>query len=509
MMSASEDKNPIRVIVALYENQRFFLGFGFSKRGLLPTERGPYSSDDGSLNWKTIEEASDCHELLGPGWRYEGNGFILETTMLTTGVNGAVAASTEGEKEIPGCVGSGGDNTASESSDSRLDVNSGWYYATDFSPNALRSCSRERKATHFVRRRKLVRVKTFLPSMLFFPDGDPKGICDKCDHCDTEAVRLLSDKLLECLAVATLVRQKNPSNTVSRKDAGVLILKARIVKEVLDLGSPLPSTDVDDKAVAVHDGGAAVRLRSILTSLHVFGKNQGTVLSRASQVLKLNFDEDVRVNLDARKVEVGETYFGKQERDTLAALVVKRLDLEFFYHCNRLGCGDDCIFAPIQCPNDRCGKIMSRKHQLDHDGMCEFRPIECPNGCGDVFPRNKREVHLKDVCSLRDAKCHFHAVGCTAVVIAKDMGIHLEENKGSHLLLMVDRMSDHQHFMDRMSKRITSLERENTQLRESAMQNNEVLKAGIDGANKKVSKFSKQLNGLESRCRSEFRSHAK
>jgi len=44
--------------IEIYENERLWIGRGFSKAGLLPTERGPYSTQDGSLSWKTMREAS-------------------------------------------------------------------------------------------------------------------------------------------------------------------------------------------------------------------------------------------------------------------------------------------------------------------------------------------------------------------------------------------------------------------------------------------------------------------
>ena len=46
--------------IYIYENERLWVGRGYTKKGLLPipTERGPFSSLDGSINRKTIEDAS-------------------------------------------------------------------------------------------------------------------------------------------------------------------------------------------------------------------------------------------------------------------------------------------------------------------------------------------------------------------------------------------------------------------------------------------------------------------
>src|SRR6056300_1436882 len=48
--------------VEIYENERLWIGRGFSKAGLLPTERGQFSTQDGSLSWKSIREG--CLALL-------------------------------------------------------------------------------------------------------------------------------------------------------------------------------------------------------------------------------------------------------------------------------------------------------------------------------------------------------------------------------------------------------------------------------------------------------------
>ena len=49
--------------IYIYENERLWVGRGYTKKGLLPTERGPYSSSDGTISRKTIEDASIA--LLG------------------------------------------------------------------------------------------------------------------------------------------------------------------------------------------------------------------------------------------------------------------------------------------------------------------------------------------------------------------------------------------------------------------------------------------------------------
>jgi hypothetical protein len=57
--------------IEIYENERMWIGRGFSQAGLLPTDRvGPYSTRDGSLSWMTLDEAMEALLLL----RCQGEG---------------------------------------------------------------------------------------------------------------------------------------------------------------------------------------------------------------------------------------------------------------------------------------------------------------------------------------------------------------------------------------------------------------------------------------------------
>lgn len=171
MMSSAEAS------VEIYENERAWIGGGFGKKGLLPNDRGRFSSVDGSIAWKTIEEAQVA--LLEKGWSYlEDDSFTLE----------------EGSPE--------------------------WWYARDFTHGAMANAKNNRNAAlHWVRFRRLVRKKLF--------DADqfvPKEIYSLCDHCDSEATTALSQKILDVLAYITLVQ--SPSVLT---DAVALPTKAKIL----------------------------------------------------------------------------------------------------------------------------------------------------------------------------------------------------------------------------------------------------------------------------------------
>lgn len=60
--------------IDIYENERLWIGRGFSQAGLVPTDRvGPFSTRDGSLSWKTLDEAIESLLL-----RRQGDGNVDE-----------------------------------------------------------------------------------------------------------------------------------------------------------------------------------------------------------------------------------------------------------------------------------------------------------------------------------------------------------------------------------------------------------------------------------------------
>ena len=73
MSSAKDEHCRFERPIEIYENERMWIGRGFSKMGLLPTERGPYSTKDGSLSWKTMPAASIAL-LRGNVMGYSKNG---------------------------------------------------------------------------------------------------------------------------------------------------------------------------------------------------------------------------------------------------------------------------------------------------------------------------------------------------------------------------------------------------------------------------------------------------
>ena len=97
-----------------WENQRYQVGVGFNKEGLLPTDRLNFSDKDGTKHFNTIEEATTG--LLTPGWRW------------TADSQGLVNSLRGNPRDGPG-----------------------WSYAIDF-VNDEENYAKEMNALHYVRR---------------------------------------------------------------------------------------------------------------------------------------------------------------------------------------------------------------------------------------------------------------------------------------------------------------------------------------------------------------------
>ena len=54
--------------VEIWENQRYQVGVGFNKEGLLPTDRSNFSDKDGTKHFQDLDEATSG--LLTPGWHW-------------------------------------------------------------------------------------------------------------------------------------------------------------------------------------------------------------------------------------------------------------------------------------------------------------------------------------------------------------------------------------------------------------------------------------------------------
>ena len=492
MMDSSEPPAPLRAQVVVYENERHWIGGGFSTKGLLLTERGPFSTNDGSLSFKTIEDASKG--LLGKGWQWEEADVYgwdcidAEEERAQAAVAASAAAAA--------AAGDGDDNDAvddaADLADAKAPANEkkpslskrkkksggggaigaleGWRYSVDFSGSALQKASAKKSPLHFVRRRRLVRHKVFDPSQ-FLRDE----IRLQCDHCGSETINDVSQKLLEVLSIATLLQTDVQHNLT---DAAGLKLKEKLIEE-LHIGGEIPPylLRVDSQT----------RIRSLCNELDKFPDKTTSIVSKSAYTSMFNRSEVVREGLSDRMGEVAARFMCREERDELAKLVIRHLDTpDFALHCPNRKCGEACEFCPTKCPNVGCDVCESRKYMTHHQDSCGYKIVDCSNQCGEKIARNKMKIHLSGECELRDASCPFRGMGCPAVVLAKDCPQHLADGAGAHLLLVAAKMDEHNEQISNLQMLVKKLQFENASLNQQILQNNADRKRDIEAIQKEL-----------------------
>jgi len=526
--------------IEIYENERLWLGRGFSKKGLLPTERGPFSTQDGSLSWKTMKEASlallrgnvggngssvggenggshvSTTKRMRRGWSFhEENGghATPETINSEEDLNRAedeyeCTSENNGndvENELDYC----GFAPCAGAEDGPTDKD-GWSYFPDFSPQNLLSPSSKRGILDFVRRRKLRRVAVFRPDHFL-----PREVFDKCDFCDSKGVEILSNAMLDALALASLFLTGASNSPKDITDSKILPLKAKLI-DALSIGKNCSSDSQDEPCNPWSD------IERVRDRLSTFAENEVGRPGVFMHMVDPDVSQHVVSAMPKRKIAVSK-YLDKNERLALAKLLIKDIDrYSFKLHCKVESCGSTngesehtvgiaatrlCEFRLVTCPNENCPAVISFKYKDDHDSECGFKRLPCSNGCGEAVPRNQMNDHVKTRCILRPAECPLKCVGCNAVVQAQDTSRHLNESADQHLILVVNRMMEYQAMFKKMTAKIALLEEKNARL-ESELKTKV---AGLSSKNEAhavsndLKKVTKRLNILEGTCRTEFK----
>jgi len=148
---------------------------------------------------------------------------------------------------------------------------------------------------------------------------------------------------------------------------------------------------------------------------------------------------------------------------------------------------------------------ISRQHLASHDAHCQFKIIPCRLGCGDTFPRSREETHLADVCALREVPCPFSGIGCTAVIVARDVAEHISSNMESHLLLSLNRINDYERVIKDLNGRVKVLEEENHQFKLSFAENKTSVAKQLTDVQSGLTKLSKRVDGLDNTNQKEFK----
>jgi hypothetical protein len=447
----------VEAVVEIDENERFWVGGGFGRRGLLPNDRGSYTTTDGSMSWKSLEECGSDLALLGRGWRYEDDSNFTPATK--------------------------------------------WMYAIDFRVESIKNAKPDRGMMHWVRFRRLYRTKIFHPDDLV-----PRSVSEKCSSVDSSATDSLSNLILDILAYCTLLH--SPSGLT---DSVVLPLKDRIINIAISQGQQQSqaATPQSSAATDVYNDDAFYKLDQLRKKLENFVEEERarTIMSRLLKSVEFSFHQrGERSEFKERRNIVTNRCLVAKERDEIATLAVKKLDNHYQLHCDQPDCGMQCRFCQVDCPNEGCPSIMSQMYLEQHQTSCPYKMITCE--CGDSFPRNRSAVHLAQACRRRTVECPFHKIGCVKIVKACDLEKHIQEDATAHLLLAVDRMSEHQDVIRALHAKAAAMEAENNTLKQAFEQHEKESKSLISGLESKLSTTSKELAALSATCKKEFRKPA-
>eukprot|EP00804_Cyclotella_cryptica_P016888 CCRYP_001851-RD/>CCRYP_001851-RD protein AED:0.02 eAED:0.02 QI:3275/0.75/0.8/1/0.75/0.4/5/484/532 len=507
--------------ITIYENERLWIGRGFSKSGLFPTERGPYSTHDGSLSWKTLREA--CLALLRyeggksgsraeqgganfrSGWSYHESGGDVSDGDKDDDYECRTEGGVANHDEIDYC----GFVPCTGAEDEPTDED-GWAYYADFSPQSLQTPSRNRGMLDFVRRRKLRRIAYFRPDHFL-----PKDVYIKCDFCDSKA-----QTMLDALSLATLFLTGTTNSDCN--DAKALPLKAKLI-QFLNIGSNCKHDvllyDKNDHYNTMTD---IYRIKDRLSTF------ADTTVGRPGALAHLFHPEvgDSMIKaMPGRKEMISKNYFPEEERMAYAKLLVKDVDRYAFHlHCHDESCAGNvsgkqsednteaqqssaCEFRLVVCPNLNCNERLSFKYQIYHDEECGFKPLPCTSGCGMEIPRSEMSIHVSEKCVLRPAECPLACIGCTTVVKAQDVSRHLKESSDQHFLFVANRMMECQALIKKLNGRIQMLEERNAHLElEIRGRTAQVsMKKDTDNLLNEVKKLTKRISALEGTCRTEFK----
>lgn len=329
--------------VALYENERFQVtAFGWSKNGLLPTDRRHISTRNGKDGWATFEAAEAA--MITHGWTWSQNSWNIDY-----------------------------DNSDGE----------GWVYAASFGSIETNG-SAVKGMTHFVRRRRRTRQQCFVGSSII------KGTCD---HCDSQEVLKISDCMLEALTQTSLYENPGEYSEVSTN-----ILKNSL-HELLGIASRAESFHdlagvyqcLDKFFVTIINKKSTWSKLSSIVGADYLPEN---LPHRAVEVSRTSFPLEERQEIARMLIRKYDTTFQYHcdKNDCGSACVFA------ITHCPNVGCAellsakfvgshlDSCMFTPLPCERN-CGETVVRKEMDCHLKLqCVLRSAECPYECIGCTP---------------------------------------------------------------------------------------------------------------------------
>ena len=165
--------------------------------------------------------------------------------------------------------------------------------------------------------------------------------------------------------------------------------------------------------------------------------------------------DDLKEEIEKRKLLLDSTFFKYDERIALAKAIVLKYDSNYFYHCRIRNCNEkQCEFMHQQCPNAGCPTIVSKCWLTKHDNVCGYKVVNCTRNCGDFLCRKDMDNHLQFACIFRAVQCPFAELGCMAALKHNEVEGHLEECIQSHLLLSLNRIKEQQSVIISLHQKV-------------------------------------------------------
>ena len=108
----------------------------------------------------------------------------------------------------------------------------------------------------------------------------------------------------------------------------------------------------------------------------------------------------------------------------------------------------------------KCGIIFERETTEQHSNeICQFRTIEC-EFCREKVRINKENQHIGECMGNQDTEipCPYKELGCDAIILRKNKGIHLTESMMGHQRLMLDQLSQLRERNQEQNKRMEEID---------------------------------------------------
>eukprot|EP01041_Mallomonas_annulata_P003979 gene3979-7930_t len=302
----------------------------------------------------------------------------------------------------------------------------GWSYDVNF--GTFESASATKGMMHFVRRRRRTRNLHFVASRFF---------TGTCDHIDLAERDRIAEKLLQ---VVSAVSSRQGAHAT---EVGVNKLKNKLL-EVLNLN---PNSE-------------RMPIFNFHARIDSFAETTNSMWRQASTSMSNAFTHNDRTEtLSNHTAEISSLYFQSDERLELATILIRKHDTNNEFHCNKNNCGTSCLFSPTKCLNEGCSEVVSLKWATAHDDKCPHKIVSCKRECGDTFPRRLMDTHLINSCPLRPVFCPFNEMGCNVTELThKALPDHMDCCTQSHLLLVLNRITEHQNVIVNLKQKTENLE---------------------------------------------------